>query len=81
MLLFCLMIAGAAFLAFLLYGSFRRYEPPHVAVAQTPEEAKPLRRGAAASISKPRQRRFQRDVGADTDQKLTRTPPVMLCTL
>jgi hypothetical protein len=39
-LLFFVMIGGTALVSLLIYQSFRRYEPPHVSVAQTPEEAK-----------------------------------------
>ena len=39
-LLFFVLIGGTILVAFLVYQSTRRYEPPHVSVAQTAEEAK-----------------------------------------
>ena len=39
-LLFLVIIGVAAFISYLVYQSSRRYEPPHVSVAQTAEEAK-----------------------------------------
>lgn len=39
-LLFLLIIGGTAFISYMIYESSRPHEPPHVAVAQTTEEAK-----------------------------------------
>src|SRR5947207_15771579 len=39
-LLFFVMLGGTALVSYLIYESSRRYEPPHVSVAQTAEEAK-----------------------------------------
>jgi hypothetical protein len=39
-LLFLVIIGGTALVLYLVYQSSRRYEPPHVSVAQTVEEAK-----------------------------------------
>jgi hypothetical protein len=39
-LLFFVIIGGTALVSYLVYQSSRRYEPPHVSVAQTAEEAK-----------------------------------------
>jgi hypothetical protein len=39
-LLFLVLIGGPAFIAFLIYLSRKPYEPPHVSVAQTADEAK-----------------------------------------
>src|SRR5450432_3280557 len=39
-LLFFVIIGGTALISYMVYQSSRRDEPPHVSVAQTPEEAK-----------------------------------------
>ena len=39
-LLFLVIIGGTAFVSFMVYQSRRHYDPPHVSVAQTAEEAK-----------------------------------------
>jgi hypothetical protein len=39
-LLFLVIIGGTAFISYLVYEALRRYEPPHVSVAQTADEAK-----------------------------------------
>jgi hypothetical protein len=39
-LLFFVIIGGVAFISYLVYQSSRHYDPPHVSVAQTAEEAK-----------------------------------------
>jgi hypothetical protein len=39
-LLFFVIVGGTALVSYLIYQSSRRYEPPHVSVAQTTEEAK-----------------------------------------
>ncbi len=39
-LLFFVMIGGTALISYVIYQSFREHEPPHVAVAQTADEAK-----------------------------------------
>lgn len=39
-LLFLVVLGGTFFISYLIYQSSRRYEPPHVSVAQTAEEAK-----------------------------------------
>jgi hypothetical protein len=39
-LLFLVIIGGTAFISYMVYQSTRRYDPPHVSIAQTSEEAK-----------------------------------------